>query len=121
MPQPTSARIVGHVVRAVGPLMLVAPLLQDAGVMLQPLARVGVVADEPMLRSDALAKPDDHVVIDPEVPERIDRHVLMRDAADAALLADARHLLGIVGALNRGLERLFDSGGELALHLLAHG
>src|SRR5207342_2746329 len=95
------------------------PVVEDAGVMLEALARVLVVIDNPLFRPKLLLERQRHRIANTQVPIDIDRLVEDRDTAYPPLLPHFPHLGGEVSALNRGLERLLRCGGVFALHVLA--
>ncbi len=80
--------------RTVDVTVLVGSLLQDTGIVVQPLAGIAVIVDEAVLRPDPLAKPDHHVVVDTQIPECVDWDALYRNAANPPFPTNLSHLLG---------------------------
>ena len=107
--------IVRHVVLAVG----VSTLVQLPCVERQTLAGGLQVIDQPVLHSNPLPENDGHGVVHAQVPEGVHRvTVVIGHRGDPAFLANALHGLGVVGAFDRGLERLLGRPGKLALHVV---
>src|SRR4249919_4070430 len=105
--------------REVVPPVDVSLVVEDAGVMLEALARVLVIVDDPLFRPKLLLERQRHRIANTQVPIDINRLVEDRDAAYPPLLPHLPHLCREVGTFNRSLERLLRGGGVFALHVLA--